>query len=127
MFVVLHVNLQAGCFLMFSFFLLFHHLYHIIRLFLFIRPFLFLLPTIPPYLFSLSHPAAAAVTMKRAELEQLIDEPYFDQFIRRALVRVNVNTAESGRVVYRLAEVVGVDAEPHSRTYVRSHNQCSCG
>ncbi len=78
---------------------------------------------------TLSHTAtiaAAAVALKRAELELLIDEPYFDRFVRNALVRVNVNTAESGRVVYRMAEVVGVDPEPHSRTYALCVCVCVC-
>jgi hypothetical protein len=47
----------------------------------------------------------------------LVDEPFLDPYLKGAFVRINVNRSDSGKPVYRMAEVVGVDSQQSSRPY----------
>jgi len=50
-----------------------------------------------------------SIQLRRAALERIIDEPYFDEYVTGKFVRINVGQRDDGTPAYRLAEVVRVE------------------
>jgi RNA polymerase-associated protein RTF1 len=50
----------------------------------------------------------ASVTVKRHQLEQWVNEPYFEAAVTNCLTRVGIGLNKEGQNVYRLVEIAGV-------------------
>jgi len=53
--------------------------------------------------------------IRRLGLEKLIDEPYFDQFVKGMFCRVTIGSRKDGSPAYRLCEITGI--QDYKRPY----------